>query len=77
MFFESRVKTKKGTMSEGVAEKVTRTGFGLSLWEELGRNQGKHKQPKDKELEGSKVLLNNFSNEEPRERPILGIRLIK
>ena len=33
-------------MSEGVAKKVTKTGFGLSLWEELGRNQGKHKQPK-------------------------------
>ena len=27
-FFESRVKTEKDTLSEGVAEKDTRTGFG-------------------------------------------------
>ena len=33
-FFNDRVKTEKGTLSEGLIEKDIRTGFGIKLWEE-------------------------------------------
>ena len=40
-------------------------------------NKAKHKQPKTWSLNGSGTLWNYFSNEEPIERPTLGIQLIK
>ena len=35
-FFESRVKKEKGTLSEGVTEKDTRTGFGIEFVGRVG-----------------------------------------
>ena len=35
-FFKGRVKTMKGTLIEGVAEKDTRTGFGIEFVGRIG-----------------------------------------
>ena len=35
-FVEDRVKTKKGTLSEGVTEKDTRTGFRIEFMGRIG-----------------------------------------
>ena len=35
-FFEDRVKTEKGTLSEVVNDKDTRTGFGIKFMEIIG-----------------------------------------
>ena len=52
-FVESRIKTEKDTLSEGVVEKGTHgLDLGSSLWEEYGHNQRKHTQPKTRSLEG-------------------------
>ena len=76
-FSESGVKTEEGTLSKGVAKKDTRTRFGVEFMGKVGNNQGTHKQPKTRSLDGSGTLWNNFSNKEPRKRPTLGIRFIK
>ena len=76
-FVEYRIKTKKGTLSEGVTEKDTKTRFRIEFVGSIWNNQGKHKQSKIWSLDGSESLWNNFSKEEPRERPTLGILLIK
>ena len=36
IFFEDRVKTDKDTLSEGVIEKDTRTGFGIEFMGRIG-----------------------------------------
>ena len=40
-FFEGRVKTEKGTLSEGVPEKDTWTGFGIKFVGRIGKQPGK------------------------------------
>ena len=35
-FFENRVKTEKGTLSEGVTEKDTRIGYGIDFVVRIG-----------------------------------------
>ena len=35
-FFEDRVKTEKGTLSEGVTEKDTKTGFMIEFMGRIG-----------------------------------------
>ena len=40
-FFESGVKTEKGTLSKGVAEKDTRTRFGVEFVGRVGTQLGK------------------------------------
>ena len=35
-FFEGKVKTEKGTLSEGVVEKDTRTGFSIEFVGRIG-----------------------------------------
>ena len=40
-FIEGRTKTKKGTLGEGIAEKDTRTGFGIKLVGRIGTQLGK------------------------------------
>ena len=40
-FFEGRVKTKKGTISEGIPEKDTWTGFGVKFVRRIGTQPGK------------------------------------
>ena len=40
-FLERRVKTEKGTLSEGVAEKDTKTGFGIEFVGRIGTQLGK------------------------------------
>ena len=40
-FFESRVKTEKGTLSKGVAEKDTRTEFGIEFVGRIETQLGK------------------------------------
>ena len=41
IFFESMVKAEKGTLSEGVAEKDTKTGFGIEFVGRVGTQPGK------------------------------------
>ena len=64
-------------MSKGIAEEDTQTRFGVKFMQEYGHNQGKYKQSKTRSLDELETLWNGFSNEKPRERPTLGIRLIK
>ena len=40
-FFESGVKTEEGTLSKGVAEKDTRTRFGVKFVGRVGTQPGK------------------------------------
>ena len=40
-FFEGGVKTEEGTLSKGVAEKDTRTRFGVELMGRVGTQPGK------------------------------------
>ena len=40
-FFESGVKTEEGTLSKGVAEKDTRTRFGVKFVGKVGTQPGK------------------------------------
>ena len=49
-FFEGRVKTEKGTFSEGVTEKDTRTGFGIELVGRIGMQLGKTQTDEDAEF---------------------------
>ena len=65
-FFESRVKIEEGTLREGVVKKDTRTRFRVKF---VGKE--------DTEFGWVRTLWNKFSNKEPRERPTLGIQLIK
>ena len=43
----------------------------------IGMQPSKNKQLKIRSLDGSGALWNNFSKEEPKERPTLGILFIK
>ena len=56
---------------------VLGSGSASRLGRVWGHDKGKHKQPKTQSLDRFGALLNNFSNEEPRERLILGILFIK
>ena len=49
-FFEDRVKTKKGTMSEGVTEKDTRTGFEIEFVGRIGTQLRKVQTSEDTEF---------------------------
>ena len=68
-FVENGVKAKKGTLRERVAKKDTQTGLGIEF---VGKNRDATREninnQKTWSLEGSGALLNNLSNEEPRER---------
>ena len=49
-FFESRVKTEKDNLSEGVAQKDTRIGFGIEFVGRIGTQPWKTKATEDTEF---------------------------
>ena len=49
-FFKGRVKTEKETLSEGVTEKDTRTGFGIEFVGRIGMQPRKTQTVEDMEF---------------------------
>ena len=49
-FFEGRVKTEKGTLSEGATEKDTRIGFVIEFMGRIGKQPGKTQAIEDIEF---------------------------
>ena len=50
VFFEGRVKTKKGTLSEEVTKKDIRTGFRVEFVRRIGTQPGKTQKVEDTEF---------------------------
>ena len=51
-FFNGRVKIEKDTLSKGVTEKDTRTGFGIEFVGRIGTQPGKAQTTEDTEFGG-------------------------
>ena len=49
-FLQVKIKTKKGTLSEGVPKKDIRTGFGIEFVGRIQKEPGKAKTTKDTEF---------------------------